>query len=146
MDGDSDAEKLSPLLVTKKADVTNEKPILDKDQINQNQESEKKISGNPDRGEDSDYYTPEDPAPVILSPLYESKDQPVPSSVESTPGRWVPAREAAMAVSLPGTPLSTSSHLSARSSGDSYSSTSSTRHLLNNLAAKQEKVPNSHQI
>nr|CAD7408633.1 unnamed protein product [Timema poppensis] len=45
------------------------------------------------------------------------------SSVESTPGRW-------MGVSLPGTPLSTTSHLSTRSSGDSYSSSSSTRQLL----------------
>nr|CAD7258934.1 unnamed protein product [Timema shepardi] len=45
------------------------------------------------------------------------------SSVESTPGRW-------MGVSLPGTPLSTPSHLSTRSSGDSYSSSSSTRQLL----------------
>jgi hypothetical protein len=55
----------------------------------------------------------------------------VPSSVESTPGRWIPgAREGLMGVSLPGTPLSTTSHFSNRSSGDSYSSSSSTRHLL----------------
>ena len=51
--------------------------------------------------------------------------------MESTPGRWVPsAREGLIGVSLPGTPLSTTSHLSNRSSGDSYSSSSSTRQLL----------------
>nr|CAD7408263.1 unnamed protein product [Timema cristinae] len=72
-------------------------------------------------GEDSDYYTPEDPATTILSPLHSEKERI--SSVESTPGRW-------MGVSLPGTPLSTTSHLSTRSSGDSYSSSSSTRQLL----------------
>ncbi|KAJ9595510.1 hypothetical protein L9F63_013275, partial [Diploptera punctata] len=91
-------------------------------------------------GEDSDYYTPEDPATTILSPLHSDKERPitssaptsnVPSSVESTPGRWVPnAREGLIGVSLPGTPLSTTSHLSNRSSGDSYSSSSSTRQLL----------------
>lgn len=91
-------------------------------------------------GEDSDYYTPEDPPTTILSPLHADKERPftssappsnVPSSVESTPGRWIPgAREGLMGVSLPGTPLSTTSHLSNRSSGDSYSSSSSTRQLL----------------
>ncbi|KAL0272083.1 UNVERIFIED_CONTAM: hypothetical protein PYX00_005192 [Menopon gallinae] len=142
---DSDAEKFSPLLSTKNdpADESNAVEI-------ESSEKEKKLmmSASGDRGDDSDYYTPEDPAPTILSPLYESdKDQPVPSSVESTPGRWIPARDLTMAVSLPGTPLSTSSHLSTRSSGDSYSSTSSTRHLLaHNLAAKQEKVSSGHQI
>jgi len=51
--------------------------------------------------------------------------------VDSTPGRWIPgAREGLVGVSLPGTPLSTASHLSNRSSGDSYSSSSSTRQLL----------------
>lgn len=48
-----------------------------------------------------------------MGPLYESPTTA--SSVDSTPQR------------LPGTPLS---HASARSSGDSYSSGSSTRHLL----------------
>ncbi|PNF24913.1 hypothetical protein B7P43_G10150 [Cryptotermes secundus] len=91
-------------------------------------------------GEDSDYYTPEDPPTTILSPLHADKERPftssappsnVPSSVESTPGRWIPGvKEGLMGVSLPGTPLSTTSHLSNRSSGDSYSSSSSTRQLL----------------
>ncbi|KDR23142.1 hypothetical protein L798_15224 [Zootermopsis nevadensis] len=91
-------------------------------------------------GEDSDYYTPEDPATTILSPLHADKERPftssapssnASSSVESTPGRWMPGvREGLMGISLPSTPLSTASHLSNRSSGDSYSSSSSTRQLL----------------
>lgn len=64
-----------------------------------------------ERGEDSDYYTPEEPAPSHPVPLYENS---IPS-IESTPQK------------LPGTPLS---HASARSSGDSYTSGSSTRRLL----------------
>ncbi|KAK6638352.1 hypothetical protein RUM44_008781 [Polyplax serrata] len=140
-DGDSDAEKLSPLLVSKKVEQLTEQNALDREVPNSYLESEKKAPV--DRGEDSDYYTPEDPTPMASSPLYEpAKEAPVPSSVESTPGRWVPTREPTMTVSLPGTPISTSSHLSARSSGDSYSSTSSTRHLLaHNLTNnKQEKI------
>lgn len=66
-----------------------------------------------ERGDESDYYTPEEPAPSHPGPMYEENGQA--SSVESTPQR------------LPGTPLS---HASARSSGDSYTSGSSTRHLL----------------
>lgn len=72
MDGDSDAEKLSPLLVTKKCDpAAGEQNQVEKEQNTHNQDLEKKSpQGNPDRGEDSDYYTPEDSAPTI--PLYES--------------------------------------------------------------------------
>ncbi|XP_044731665.1 probable E3 ubiquitin-protein ligase MGRN1 isoform X2 [Chrysoperla carnea] len=86
-------------------------------------------------GDDSDYYTPEEPAPAVLSPLYNEKERPStapPSattitnnsslcSIDNTPLRHP------LGASLPGTPLS---HLSARSSGDSYSSSSSTRQLL----------------
>lgn len=69
-------------------------------------------NGGEERGDESDYYTPDEPAPTT-SPLYEGT---VPmSSVESTPQK------------LPGTPTS---HSSMRSSGDSYSSGSSTKHLL----------------
>ncbi|KAK7868651.1 hypothetical protein R5R35_006949 [Gryllus longicercus] len=78
-------------------------------------------------GDDSDYYTPEDPATTILSPLHTDKERTLPPSVDSTPGRW---REGLTMGSLPGTPLSGASHLSNRSSGDSYSSSSSTRQLL----------------
>ncbi|XP_034252044.1 probable E3 ubiquitin-protein ligase MGRN1 [Thrips palmi] len=91
-------------------------------------------------GDDSDYYTPEDPATTILSPLHSEKERAlsavscntVPSSVESTPGRWIGSREGHLAGigSLPGTPLSSASHFSNRSSNDSYSSSSSTRQLL----------------
>jgi len=100
-------------------------------------------------GEDSDYYTPEDPATTILSPLHADKERPFmssapPSSVESTPGRWIPgAREGLVGVSLPGTPLSTTSHLSNRSSGDSYSSSSSTRQLLAATGVHHD-LPNNH--
>lgn len=71
------------------------------------------IIGREERGDESDYYTPEEPAPSHPGPLYDGNA--IPSSVESTPQR------------LPGTPLS---HASARSSGESYTSGSSTRHLL----------------
>ena len=56
----------------------------------------------------------------------------VPSSVESTPGRWMSSRDGHLVgiASLPGTPLSSASHFSNRSSNDSYSSSSSTRQLL----------------
>lgn len=64
-----------------------------------------------ERGDESDYYTPDEPS-SSAGPLYEGT---VASSVESTPQR------------LPGTPLS---HASVRSSGDSYTSGSSTRQLL----------------
>lgn len=69
-------------------------------------------NGNEERGEESDYYTPEEPAPAA-GPLYDNEAPP--SSVESTPQK------------LPGTPMS---HASVRSSADSYTSGSSTRHLL----------------
>ena len=66
-----------------------------------------------DRGDESDYYTPEEPNPSNSVPLYE--ENAAPCSTDGTPQR------------LPGTP---SSHASTRSSGDSYSSGTSTRHLL----------------
>lgn len=65
-----------------------------------------------ERGDESDYYTPDEPAPTV-TPLYEGT-API-SSVDSTPQK------------LPGTPMS---HSSMRSSGDSYTSGSSTKHLL----------------
>lgn len=66
-----------------------------------------------ERGDESDYYTPEEAAPTMGGPLYDGTGTT--SSLESTPQR------------VPGTPMS---HASARSSGDSYTSGSSTRHLL----------------
>jgi hypothetical protein len=127
-DEDSEAEKLSPLLQNNEnvrsgnlalnmADVV--EPIDDTDtdheEISSRPTSDKNKSyrsNGEERGDESDYYTPEEPAPTP-GPLYESTGAT--SSVESTPQR------------LPGTPMS---HASARSSGDSYTSGSSTRHLL----------------
>ncbi|XP_052737474.1 E3 ubiquitin-protein ligase MGRN1 [Bicyclus anynana] len=73
--------------------------------------------------DDSDYFTPEDTATTILT---VPKPAEVPSGApgECTPQRWALPHHV---TSLPGTPLSASS---VRSSGDSYSSTSSTRQLL----------------
>lgn len=69
-------------------------------------------TGGEERGDESDYYTPDEPAPSA-NPLYEGTAAV--SSVESTPQK------------LPGTPMS---HSSMRSSGESYTSGSSTKHLL----------------
>ncbi|GJQ85228.1 hypothetical protein Trydic_g13068 [Trypoxylus dichotomus] len=127
-DDDSEAEKLSPLLqnveiltrtsglALNMADVV--EPIDDTDTDHEETlksvQHEKKGYNREERGDESDYYTPEEPNnPVQSGGLYESSATP--SSIESTPQR------------LPGTPLS---HASARSSGDSYTSGSSTRHLL----------------
>lgn len=69
-----------------------------------------------EHGDDSDYYTPEEPAPSQPGPLYESDiSTHVLTSVEGTPQNFS------------GSPIS---HASARSSGDSYTSGSSTRRLL----------------
>lgn len=70
---DSDAEKFSPLLSSKKAaaDLADEANAIEREPS----EKEKKLmmaAGGDRGGDDSDYYTPEDPAPTILSPLYES--------------------------------------------------------------------------
>ncbi|XP_063620683.1 probable E3 ubiquitin-protein ligase MGRN1 [Cydia splendana] len=77
--------------------------------------------------EDSDYFTPEDTATTILTvPKHKHAElmSNGPAAGDGTPQRWaLPHR----VTSLPGTPLSQSS---VRSSGDSYSSTSSTRQLL----------------
>lgn len=149
MDDDSEAEKLSPLLQNDVTNVTGlalhmedvvdaiDDTDTDHDERTQSHSSEKLkngithfelanfyaqwktktllpvfLGGREERGDESDYYTPEEPAPV-QGPLYDGGM--IPSSIESTPQR------------LPGTPLS---HASARSSGDSYTSGSSTRHLL----------------
>ncbi|KAI4460691.1 mahogunin [Holotrichia oblita] len=139
-DEDSEAEKLSPLLqnvelltrtnglALNMADVV--EPIDDTDTEHEDTlksaQHEKKTYNREERGDESDYYTPEEPnIPVQSGALYENGATP--SSMESTPQR------------LPGTPLS---HASARSSGDSYTSGSSTRHLLAvaNLNGPTEKA------
>lgn len=61
--------------MTKKNEPVVENFNTDREVIsNHAPEVDKKVETqtNGDRGDDSDYYTPEDPAPMILSPLYES--------------------------------------------------------------------------
>lgn len=81
--------------------------------------------------EDSDYYTPEDPHTTILSPLYaENGNSSLGKSKENLSTLSTPVaalKEAAQ--SLPDSPISGNS-ASTRSSGDSYSSSSSTKQLL----------------
>ncbi|KAH9641250.1 hypothetical protein HF086_016423 [Spodoptera exigua] len=74
--------------------------------------------------EDSDYFTPEDTNTTILTVPKTNKLAEPTSNGDCTPQRWALPHHV---TSLPGTPLSQSS---VRSSGDSYSSTSSTRQLL----------------
>ncbi|KAM3961819.1 mahogunin ring finger 1 [Aphomia sociella] len=73
--------------------------------------------------EDSDYFTPEDTNTTILT-VPKHKLESGSTAAECAPQRWALPHHI---TSLPGTPLSQSS---VRSSGDSYSSTSSTRQLL----------------
>ncbi|XP_069365522.1 E3 ubiquitin-protein ligase MGRN1 isoform X1 [Maniola hyperantus] len=72
--------------------------------------------------DDSDYFTPEDTATTILTVPKQS--EAASGAAECAAQRWALPHHV---TSLPGTPLSQSS---VRSSGDSYSSTSSTRQLL----------------
>ncbi|XP_056633751.1 E3 ubiquitin-protein ligase MGRN1 isoform X1 [Diorhabda sublineata] len=122
LDEDSETEKLSPLL--QKIDRCNKNgnsPLNMKDVVDpiddnyidqeEHHNNTEKIKNYGERGDESDYYTPDEPAPSSV-PIYEGNNN---SSLESTPQR------------LPGTPMS---HASMRSSGDSYTSGSSTRHLL----------------
>ncbi|CAK1582214.1 unnamed protein product [Parnassius mnemosyne] len=75
-------------------------------------------------GDDSDYFTPEEPATTLLTSPRPSKPEAGGMTVECAPQRWALPHHV---TSLPGTPLS---QWSARSSGESYSSTSSSRQLL----------------
>ncbi|KAJ0180280.1 hypothetical protein K1T71_003684 [Dendrolimus kikuchii] len=79
--------------------------------------------------EDSDYFTPEDTTTTILTVPKPNRHTELTNNGECTPQRWALPHHV---TSLPGTPLSQSS---VRSSGDSYSSTSSTRQLLAPVAA-----------
>ncbi|CAD0196533.1 unnamed protein product [Chrysodeixis includens] len=79
--------------------------------------------------EDSDYFTPEDTNTTILTVPKTNKLAEPTNNGDCTPQRWALPHHV---TSLPGTPLSQSS---VRSSGDSYSSTSSTRQLLAPVAA-----------
>ncbi|KAF5307905.1 hypothetical protein FQR65_LT06472 [Abscondita terminalis] len=148
VDDDSEAERMSPLLQNSCVVSRNNhlalnmddvvEPIDDTDteheeQVQSNLKDKKKTvrSGEDrERGDDSDYYTPEEPGPIHSGPLYENSASPNSmASMESTPQK------------LPGTPLS---HASIRSSGDSYTSGSSTRRLLvsENINTPLERVVN----
>lgn len=117
MDEDSEAEKLSPLLNNTSPrhvalnieDVVESIDGADTDDADDSQHEMQKHSKKD--GDESDYYTPDEVTPA--DGIYEPSAPA--SSVDSTPQR------------LPGTPMS---HASARSSQDSYTSGSSTRHLL----------------
>lgn len=67
-------------------------------------------------------------------PPHQSNPCQAAISADSTPQRWNPSLRQhdhhQQLSSTPGTPQSNNSHASIRSSNDSYSSSSSTRHLL----------------
>ncbi|XP_055523570.1 probable E3 ubiquitin-protein ligase MGRN1 [Wyeomyia smithii] len=138
MDDDSEAEKLSPLLqkevendcVEQNCDTYEKMPsILRMEEVenSRNQKSFVTLAS----AEDSDYYTPEDPHTTILSPL-KDEEKVDGSKKLSTP--LTVLKEASQG-SLPDSPISGNSHTSTRSSGDSYSSSSSTRQLLSSVTA-----------
>uniref|UniRef100_V5I9N4 Uncharacterized protein n=1 Tax=Anoplophora glabripennis TaxID=217634 RepID=V5I9N4_ANOGL len=141
MDEDSEAEKLSPLLqktdlnrsnnlALHMADVTDSIDDTDTDHDEPtNVHIPEKLKSYNERGDESDYYTPDEPGPSA-GPLYEEATT---SSVGSTPHR-----------PPPGTPHS---HASVRSSEESCTSGSSTRHLLavisgNNSGSSERSVNN----
>ncbi|KAJ8725397.1 hypothetical protein PYW08_003580 [Mythimna loreyi] len=141
---DSDAERLSPLLTHPTANGTMSSagaaalrlsaPALahiddtDTDEPDHKHNSSGTQSRidveSPAVAEDSDYFTPEDTNTTILTVPKTNKLAEPTNNGDCTPQRWALPHHV---TSLPGTPLSQSS---VRSSGDSYSSTSSTRQLL----------------
>ncbi|XP_077293165.1 mahogunin ring finger 1 isoform X2 [Arctopsyche grandis] len=176
-EGDSETEKLSPLLTESCNDAVPRnkndsinliengqnsvgrlplhleavlEPIDDTDTDEPEQLSSASVAGPPcltenETGvpaEDSDYFTPEDTHTTILSSPNQQANIKndtignIISSTESTPQRWALPHHV---TSLPGTPLS---HLSNRSSGDSYSSSSSTKQLL--AGVNPPNVPTHH--
>ncbi|GBP66593.1 E3 ubiquitin ligase RNF157 [Eumeta japonica] len=155
--GDSDAERLSPLLTTQLSNglmksspvcctsgssaggvdvgaLRLEAPGLTHIDDTDTDEPELSVAsgaaqtsgaGSPPIADDSDYFTPEDTSTTILTvPAAAAHDVGNGLSTECMPQRWALPHHV---TSLPGTPLSQSS---VRSSGDSYSSSSSTRQLL----------------
>lgn len=141
LDDDSEAEKLSPLL--QKADSEGPEQNCDTYEkmpsiLRMAQEEAENLDSRSQKSvavlaaaEDSDYYTPEDPHTTILSPL--KGDEKLEGMKKlSTP--LTVLKEASQS-SLPDSPISGNSHTSTRSSGDSYSSSSSTRQLLSSVTA-----------
>ncbi|CAF4843844.1 unnamed protein product [Pieris macdunnoughi] len=137
---DSDAERRSPLLThlthngikangsLRTPSVEAIRPALahiddtDNEENEQHSDPLRRDVESPGVAEDSDYFTPEDTNTTILTVPKPNAD--VGNKIECAPQRWALPHHV---TSLPGTPLSQSS---VRSSGDSYSSTSSTRQLL----------------
>ncbi|XP_050303671.1 probable E3 ubiquitin-protein ligase MGRN1 [Anthonomus grandis grandis] len=132
IDEDSEAEKLSPLLLKKRESVSRSGNLalhmddvidhIDDHEDDLEIKSEKKggngkeKDGKYERGDDSDYYTPDEPSAPSTNTLYESQSLGNPtSSIESTPHK------------VPGTPISVAS---VKSSADSYASGGSTKQLL----------------
>lgn len=141
LDDDSEAEKLSPLLqktdpdgAEQTCDTYEKMPnilrMAEEGGENLDSRSQKSVAILA-AAEDSDYYTPEDPHTTILSPL-KGDDKLEGTKKLSTP--LTVLKEASQS-SLPDSPISGNSHTSTRSSGDSYSSSSSTRQLLSSVTA-----------
>lgn len=141
IDDDSEAEKLSPLLqkvdnngTQENCDTYEKMPSIlrmaQDDSENVDSRSQKSVAVLA-AAEDSDYYTPEDPHTTILSPL-KGEEKLDGMKKLSTP--LTVLKEASQG-SLPDSPISGNSHTSTRSSGDSYSSSSSTRQLLSSVTA-----------
>lgn len=141
LDDDSEAEKLSPLL--QKADSDGPEQNCDMYEkmpsiLRMAQEEAENLDSRSQKSvavlaaaEDSDYYTPEDPHTTILSPL---KGDEKLEGIKKLSTPLTVLKEASQS-SLPDSPISGNSHTSTRSSGDSYSSSSSTRQLLSSVTA-----------
>ncbi|CAH0382842.1 unnamed protein product [Bemisia tabaci] len=121
-DEDSEAEKLSPLLdAATSTDNAPSVPSLDCSPQDSNHSQEKK---SPDK--DEEFYTPDDTSVTVLTSVPE-KNRSHSNGISCV----MVSRAWPGGVSLPGTPLSSSSH---RSSGDSYSSNCSSKLLLTSAA------------
>ncbi|CAO1427125.1 unnamed protein product [Diamesa hyperborea] len=157
LDDDSEAEKLSPLLIT---DDTANDGSLPQDALHMDgiedsiddtdTDAEEKPTNlteddtNLTKADDSDYYTPEDPHTTILSP--PPAQQNLLNTAKSN--EIVTPLAAIKDTELPDSPISGNSQVSTRSSGnDSYSSSSSTRQLLSSVPADaNSKQANDVQI
>lgn len=137
LDDDSEAEKLSPLLQKSDPDGAEQNcDTYEKMPENLDSRSQKSVAVLA-AAEDSDYYTPEDPHTTILSPLKGTTSPVGEEKVDGVKKLSTPLtvlKEASQS-SLPDSPISGNSHTSTRSSGDSYSSSSSTRQLLSSVTA-----------
>ncbi|CRL07618.1 CLUMA_CG020583, isoform A [Clunio marinus] len=143
LDDDSEAEKLSPLLITD--DRTSGKSLrvnAVEDSVDDTDEDKATMMTEEveTKADDSDYYTPEDPHTTILSPVKSPSAQLEKRDIV-TPLAAIKDTE------LPDSPISGNSQVSTRSSGgESYSSSSSTRQLLsvpaesNKTAEGQTKI------